>query len=129
MDQKYEEKIVWQDRKRTIFGLPWTFTVYTLNEDALVIRTGFLNQKEEQIKLYRILDMSLTRSLGQRMFGLGTIHVCSNDTTAPEFDIKNIKDVRSVKAALSKLVDEQRKAHGIQEIQLGNNNGSAHIQQ
>ena len=28
-------EIKWKDRKRIIFGLPWTFTKYSLTEDRL----------------------------------------------------------------------------------------------
>ena len=41
-------EFVWQDRKRTLFGLPLSFTVYRLTEEKLFIETGFLNKKEEE---------------------------------------------------------------------------------
>ena len=34
---------IWKDRKRTIFGLPLSFTVYKLTEEKLIIETGFLS--------------------------------------------------------------------------------------
>ena len=83
---------VWTDRKRTIFGLPLSFTVYKLTEEKLIVETGFLSKKEEEIRLYRILDITLNRPLGQRLFGVGTIHCCSGDKSSPEFDIQKIKN-------------------------------------
>ena len=59
--------IVWKDRKRTLFGLPWSFTKYSLSDDRLFISTGFFNTKEDEVRLYRIMDISLNRTLGQRM--------------------------------------------------------------
>ena len=47
-------------------------------------------------------------SLGERMFGLGTIHCCSGDKTSPEFDIKRIKCSREVKELLSDMIEEER---------------------
>ena len=96
---------IWQDRKRIIFGLPWTFTKYRLTEDKLFIKTGFLNTNEEEIRLYRIMDMTLKRTIGQRLWGLGTIHVCSADKSTPEFDIKRIKNSEVVKNMLSDILD------------------------
>lgn len=61
-------KIIWKDRKRPIFGLPLSFTKYTLLEDKLLIDTGFLSTKQEEVKLYRIMDVTLQRSLWQRIF-------------------------------------------------------------
>ncbi len=101
---------VWQDRKRIIFGLPWTFTKYVLTKEKLLIQTGILNMKEEEVRLYRIMDVTLRRSLGQRLFGLGTIHCCSADKSTPEFDIKWIPNSAAVKEKLSDLVEAERMA-------------------
>ena len=99
----------WSDRKRIIFGLPWTFTKYAATDEKLLIRTGVLNVKEEEVRLYRILDFTLKRTLFQRLWGLGTIHVCSADKSTPEFDILNIKKPEIVKNMLSDMVEEERR--------------------
>ena len=31
---------IWQDRKRTFLGLPWSFTKYMLTEDRLFVEKG-----------------------------------------------------------------------------------------
>ncbi|MBE6930588.1 MAG: PH domain-containing protein [Ruminococcaceae bacterium] len=104
---------VWQDRKRIIFGLPWTFTIYRLTKEKLLIESGILNKKEEEVRLYRIMDLTLKRSLWQRLFGLGTIHCCTGDQSTPEFDILWIKDAANVKNMLSDMVEQQRVEKGI----------------
>lgn len=53
-----ETQYVWRDRKRIFFGLPWTFTRYCLTGEKLLIDTGFLSRCEEEVWLYRILDLS-----------------------------------------------------------------------
>lgn len=100
--------IVWKDRKRTLFGLPWSFTKYSLSDDRLFISTGFLSTKEDEVRLYRIMDISLKRTLGQRIFGLGTIKCCSADKTLGDFEIKNIKKSKDVKELLSEMVENER---------------------
>ena len=54
------------------------------------------------------MDLQLSRTLGQKMFGLGTIKVKSADKTLGDFEIKNIKNSKEVKEQLSKLVEEMR---------------------
>ena len=103
-----ERTIHWKDRKRTLFGLPWSFTRYSLTSEKLLIDVGFLRRNEEEIRLYRILDITLRRSLGQRIFGIGTIHCCSADKSTPEFDIKHVKKPVEVKNLLSDLVETER---------------------
>lgn len=101
-------EIIWKDRKRIFFGLPWTFTKYSLSENRLFISTGFFSVKEDEVRLYRIMDVSLERKLWQRMCGLGTIKCCSADKTMGDFEIKNIKKSREVKEMLSNMVEDER---------------------
>lgn len=108
MENGRKSELVWSDRKRTLFGLPWSFTRYFLYENKIIIDTGFFSRHEEEIRLYRIMDISLRRTLGERLFGLGTIHCCSGDKTAPEFELKRIKMSREVKEQLSDMVESER---------------------
>ncbi len=103
---------LWRDRKRTFLGLPWSFTVYFLTETKLICRTGIFNLEEEEIDLYKITDKKLMLPFGQRMFGCGTIHICSRDVDAPEFDIKSIKQPREVLKLLDKHINMERDRYG-----------------
>jgi uncharacterized membrane protein YdbT with pleckstrin-like domain len=102
------DKIVWQDRKRVIFGLPWTFTKYKLYEDKLIICTGFLNKKEEEVRLYRVMDNTLEMPFSQRIFGLGSIRINSADKSTPVFFLNKIKKPAYVRDILSDLVEKER---------------------
>jgi len=106
--KKEEKKYLWKDRKRTFLGLPWSFTKYSLDEDKLYIKTGFFNSTEDEVRLYRITDLTLKRSLGQKMCKLGTIRCDSSDVTMQNFAIKNIKNSKAVKDMLSELVEKAR---------------------
>ena len=99
---------VWKDKKRTFFGLPWTFTTYKLTKDKLLIESGFLSKKEEEVRLYRIMDLTLNRPFWQRIWGLGTIHCCTADKSTPEFDVLKIKNAEYIKNLLSDMVEEER---------------------
>ncbi len=90
------------------FGLPWSFTKYALDQEKLYIKTGVFTVLEDEIRLYRISDLTLRRSFGQRLLGLGTIHCCSSDASMQEFEVKNIKNSRKVKDLMSGLIEEER---------------------
>ena len=101
--------IIWKERKRwTLFALPFTFTKYSLSEECLYIQTGLFNWNEDEVKLYRITDLSLKRGLFQRLFGLGTIKCCSADKTLGDFEIKNIKNSKDIKNLISEYVEKER---------------------
>ncbi|MBR5635810.1 MAG: PH domain-containing protein [Pseudobutyrivibrio sp.] len=101
--------ILWHDRKRH-FGLPLSFTKYSMSEDRLFVETGFLNLTQNEVRLYRILDLQLKRSLGQRIFGVGSIFVSSSDKNLGTFEIKNVRHSANVKEMLSVQVEQQREA-------------------
>lgn len=100
--------ILWKDKKRGFLGLPLSFTKYSLTKERLFVETGFLNSVENEVRLYRILDVQMTRTLGQKLFGLGSINVHSSDASLKDFTIKNIKKPKYVKELLSELVEKQR---------------------
>ena len=102
------QNTIWRERKRNFLGLPWTFTVYGFSEDRLFIKNGILSTREDEVRLYRITDVSLYRSLWQRIIGLGTIRVYSADQSLRDFEIKNIPDCENVKEQLSCLVEKER---------------------
>lgn len=99
---------VWRMRKRTLFGLPLSFTVYTLRPDKILMKTGLLSIQEEEIRLYRILDFTVRKTLFGRMFGLGMIELHTADRSTPNYVLKGIKDVDAVKETISRMVEEER---------------------
>ena len=108
------EKELWTDRKRVLFfGLPLSFTTYRLTNNRLFINSGLLTQKQDEVRLYRITDVSLTRTLVQRIFGLSTIHCNSSDKTLGNFSIINVKDGEDVKELLSERVEAERMARRV----------------
>ena len=108
------EKELWSDCKRVVFfGLPLSFTKYRLTTNRLFVNTGFLTQREDEVRLYRITDVSLSRTLMQRVFGLSTIHCNSSDKTLGNFDIINIKDGEEVKEIFSQSVERERIARRV----------------
>ncbi len=100
--------MLWRARKRIWCGLPWTFTVYSFDEERIFVDTGFLNKKQDEIRMYRVLDITMTRSFIQRIFGMGTIHLQTSDKTMGDFKMINLKKVQDVKNQLSDLIETNR---------------------
>ncbi|MGN0642469.1 MAG: PH domain-containing protein [Huintestinicola sp.] len=94
---------IWTDKKRTLFGLPLSFTRYFLTEKKFITRKGFFNIEEDEFDLYRVTDKKLVLPFGQRIFGCGTVVINVKDVDTP------VKEVRSVKAPrkLMNMIDEQ----------------------
>ena len=105
--EKLGVELIWKDRKRYL-GMPLSFTRYALSEDRLFLSVGFLSIKDDEILLYRIRDITTSRSIWQRMFGVGTVTVMSSDKTMPTLQMKNIKNPVAVKELLHRQVEEMK---------------------
>ena len=94
MVEEYAKDVIMKERKRwLLFGIPWTFTKYTLTPKRIILNEGLLRSTENEILLYRIIDMELSKTLFQKIFKLGTVTVKSKDASHPILEIKNIKNV------------------------------------
>ena len=108
---------LWKDRKRRL-GLPLSFTRYSLSQDRLFCETGFLNLRADEVLLYRVQDLELTMTLGQRIFGVGTVCVHSSDKSIPHLDLKNVKRPREVKELIHQSVEEAKNRRRMRATEL-----------
>ncbi len=98
---------IWKDRKRFL-GMPLSFTRYALSEDRLFLSVGFFSVCDDELLLYRVRDITTKRSLGQRLFGVGSVIVESSDKSQPTLVLKNIKRPMEVKELLHRNVEEMK---------------------
>lgn len=103
---------VWSDRKHWLW-FPFSFTKYMVQSGRIYIGSGFLSSREDECLLYRITDITMTRSLGQRLCGTGTIHLNTKDRSTPVIHLENIKRPTEIKRMLSNLIEEERIRHNV----------------
>lgn len=86
------------ERKRWLFfGLPFTFTKYTVREDMITVQTGFFKTVENDCYMYKVQDVQHSASLVEKLFRLGTVICFTGDTTHPQLLLEHIKNSRAVK--------------------------------
>lgn len=102
---------LWTDKKR-YFGMPISFTRYSLSEDRLFEEKGLLISRHNEILLYRVKDISVTVSLWQRFFGVGTICIYSGDSSSPVLRAINVKEPLVVKELIHCYVEKLKEEKG-----------------
>lgn len=98
------------ERKRLLFfGLPWTFTRYTVREEMITINTGLLSTRENDCYMYKVQDVELTVSLWERLFKMGTVVCYTGDTTNPKLYIEHVRGAKAIKDFILEASEEARR--------------------
>lgn len=98
------------ERKRWVFfGLPFTFTKYTVTSEIITINDGLLNTKENDCYMYKVQDVELLTSLGERIFNLGTVACYTGDNTHPQLHLSHIRNAKEIKDYILKTSEEARR--------------------
>jgi Predicted membrane protein len=106
MDLKEEYK----ERKRSLFfGLPLSFTTYTLTEKKINIKKGLLKTVEDDTLMYKVQDVTLVRGLFERIFGLGTVICYSSDVTDSKLMLTHIRNSSEVKEFILQTAEMERR--------------------
>lgn len=99
----------YSEKKRLLFfGLPWTFTRYDICEDIITVDKGFLNRTENDCYMYRVQDVQLKTSFGERIFGLGTVVCYTGDTTDSILLLEHVKHAKEIKNYILQASEEAR---------------------
>ncbi len=114
------------EKKRVLFfGLPWTFTKYTVGEEIINMKAGFLKTVEDDCYMYKVTDVKLETSLWERIFKLGTVVCYTGDTTHQVLKLVHIKNSRAIKDYILEQSEKQRmkrRTLNTQSINEGNIN-------
>lgn len=98
-----------RERKRWVFfGIPWTFTVYTIKEDVITVDRGFLRKVEDDCYMYKVVDVRHVSTFWERIFKLGTIICYTGDTTDKQLVISHIKNSKTIKDFILQASEEAR---------------------
>lgn len=97
------------EKKRILFfGLPWTFTKYTIGEEVINVKAGLLKTIEDDCYMYKVTDVKLETSLMERIFKLGTIVCYTGDVTHQTLKLMHIKNARAIKDFILEQSEKQR---------------------
>lgn len=88
---------------------------YTLTVETLTVRTGIISRQFNNLELYRVKDYIVTQSVSERLFGLMTVTLITNDITNPTVKLQGIL-VSNITETIRDLVQKARNNNRILEI-------------
>ena len=91
--------------------------LYRVTTRRIVVETGVLSKRLEQIDLYRIADYTVDRPFGQRMLGTGNLLLRTFDKSTPELNVHEIKtDVVALYEKLRAATEAEKTRRGVRMI-------------
>jgi membrane protein YdbS with pleckstrin-like domain len=85
-------------------SLSWRIRI---TSQRVVLTHGLLSQSEEEVEFYRVRDTKLQQGSIQRMFGVATITLISDDVTAPELTF-SLHDPQHYREQMRQFIRQQR---------------------
>ena len=90
---------------------------YRITSRRIVVETGVLSKKLEQIDLYRVADYTVERPFGQRIMGTGNLLLKTFDKTTPELNVMDIQtDVVSLYERVRAATEADKLRRGVRLV-------------
>jgi uncharacterized membrane protein YdbT with pleckstrin-like domain len=95
---------------------------YRITTRRIVVETGVLSKKLEQIDLYRVADYTVDRPFGQRIMGTGNLLLKTFDKTTPELNVMAIKtDVVQLYERVRAATEADKARRGVRMVDYEGN--------
>jgi uncharacterized membrane protein YdbT with pleckstrin-like domain len=103
------------------FVLPlWLKTLrYRISNYRIDFEHGVLTKQIDTMELWHVDDLRFRQSLVQRILGVGTISVFSQDDTTPDLELRGLPHPRQLFESLKQRVIAVKRQRGVIKMDLG----------
>lgn len=91
-----------------LIGIPLIGRRYVLTEDTLEYQKGIVSPVTTSIRLSQVRGVATTQSRLQKLWGLRTVHVATDDPVVSELVIRNIRNGHLFEERLLRCVEESQ---------------------
>ena len=92
-------------------------THYRITDQRVVVESGLLSKRLDQIDLYRIHDYVVERPLGQRMLGTGNLILSTQDRSTPAVRLYGLStDVVALYERLRAATEAEKRRRGVRVL-------------
>ena len=112
--------IIWGALAFTVIAAPlsaiiilWRYLVvkfqkYELTDQRLMLHSGVLSKRTDEVELYRVKDTRFDQPFLLRLVGLGNVVLYTTDTTTPTVTIHAVKGAKELREKVRSLVESRR---------------------
>lgn len=109
-----KEQEMWRGKPKWWTALRKSLTEsYVLTSERLKIDYGLLSKQTEEIELFRVQDLSVTRTLWDRIFGVGNIVIATGDASGAVTILHDIADAEAIKDQIRDASRVERQRHRV----------------
>jgi uncharacterized membrane protein YdbT with pleckstrin-like domain len=90
----------------------------TVTNQRIIIRHGIFNRYSEEIELFRIKDLSISKPFLYRLNDCGNLEIITSDKSSRKLTLQAIHGVEQLKELLRNNVVDQRKNKGVREFDI-----------
>lgn len=90
---------------------------YIVSEDRIEWSRGIMDRRVDNLDMFRVIDLSLQRSLLDCIFGIGTVTLITTDKTDPKFVFQKIRRSRKLYDVIKKASLDADKKAGVIHIE------------
>lgn len=91
---------------------------YELTSQRLLITRGLLGRTTDSLELYRVRDIQILQPFSQRIAGLHTIRLVTDDSVAPRVIIPDVPANLDLPNKLRHYVEECRVAKNVRDVNI-----------
>ncbi len=103
-----DERILWE-------GRPFLSITerYVLTTERVRIYRGLIGRSVDDIELVRLQDIDFTQNAGERILGIGDIHLRGADVSTPETTLRNVHQPEEVRELIRRAWLDARRRYGV----------------
>jgi membrane protein YdbS with pleckstrin-like domain len=92
---------------------------YRISNYRIDHEQGLLSKRIDTIELWHVDDVQMIQSLSDRILGVGTINVHSNDATSPVLPLRSLPEPRKLYDAIKQRVIAVKRQRGVMKFDGG----------
>lgn len=103
-----DERVLWE-------GRPFLSITerYVLTTERVRLYSGLIGRDIEDLELVRLQDIDFSQNAGERIFGIGDIHLRGADLSAPEVVLRNVHQPEEVRELIRRAWLDARQRYGV----------------